>query len=191
MKKKIRIITIILLLAFTSTFAKDIIILRDGKKIYGDIIKFKKNSFIIETDQGKVTVANNDVFLTAFDQELTDIEKYRLGYLDGKRAGKERAFGNAAIGFFSGLIGGFLIPLISLFTGAIASLTIYFISSDKDPINSNIDLASNQVYINDIHYVEGFKKGFRKKALGSSLIGTGTSFLFWLVLAVIAVSSVS
>ncbi len=170
MKRKI--IAIILLLSFSMSFAKniadtkilkdsttpksDVIVLVNGEHLKGEIVKMTKNAFVLLNENNeKVKIKNDDVLLVGFAQEISAYEKYQLGLLDGKRANKKRDFGNALVGVLLGIIGA----------------GIVYISSNKIPFEADV-LPENVKLINDFNYQQGFKKGAKKQAGNAALVGT-------------------
>ncbi len=177
MKRKI--ISVILLLSFSMSFAKDIantkllkekiktktdvILLENGEHLKGEIVKMTKNAFVLKNKNGKrIRVNNNDVILVGFAQELTTQERFRLGLLDGKRAGNKRAFANGAIGFLLGL-------------GSVLTIGVVYLTSNRIPKEKNV-LPENMKLIDDYYYSEGFRIGARNKATTHTAIGVGTLY---------------
>lgn len=172
MKKPIFLLMILVTLS-TLSFGKtndvktfeDYLVLQSGEVYKGEIVKFGTNSFKIEDESGKISeIKNIDVNLVALGQDLTAIEKYNLGVLDGKRYAQNKG-GNLALGFFTGIIG----------TG------IVYLTSDQVP-SPSAQLGPNKLIVNDPDYSRGYSKGAKSKSGGNALIGT----IIWIGLLLIA-----
>ena len=142
----------------------DAIQLDNGMVITGEISKFGSNSFTIATLDGDVKVANNRVNVVVVGQDMTDIEKYRLGKLDGKRYAKNKG-GNFAVGFFFGLIGA----------------GVVYLTADQMP-SYEAAMGPNKAIVNDANYMRGYEKGAQAKSGGNALLGTAV----WVGLIILA-----
>ncbi len=179
MKRKI--IAIILLFSFSMSFAKnvantkllkdknvtktDVILLENGEHLKGEIVKMTKNAFVLLNENNeKVKIKNDDVLLVGFAQELSEQEKYQLGFLDGKRANKKRDIGNAIVGYLLPLTGEALVYMFSL----------------RLPFNSEV-LPENVKLINDYYYNNGFRKGARSRAFNAALFGSAVWAIVYLI----------
>ena len=150
-----------------STINEDIIVLNTGKTLKGHIVKFGSNSFKLTTINGEIKVPNNEVVLVGIGQDMSDMEKFRLGQLDGKRYAKNK-FGNLAVGFFFGLLG----------TAAV------YLTSEQAP-SFEAMAGPNKTIVNDANYIMGYEKGAKSKSGRQALIGA----IAWLTLVIIAISS--
>ena len=153
------LIAIALMLSFSS-FANDKILLTDGSIVEGEITRFGKNRFVVETEFGRKVVLNSLVSLVAVDQEMSESEKYQLGVLDGKRYAKNKG-GNFAVGFFFSLLG----------------TAVVYLTSDQYP-SMEASLGPNKEIIGDASYMNGYNKGATSKSGGSALTGS----LVWIAL---------
>ncbi len=180
MKRKI--IAIILLFSFSMSFAKDIantkllkekiktktdvILLANGEHLKGEIVKMTKNAFVLKNENGKrIRVKNDDVLLVGFAQELPAQKRYRLGLLDGKRAGNKRAFTHGVLGF-----------LTSVIAGGIVTVGVVYLTSKRVPTEKDV-LPENVKLLDDYYYNEGFRIGARNKAAAHAGIGVGTALV--------------
>jgi hypothetical protein len=137
--------------------ANDKILLTDNSVVEGQIVRFGKNKFVVETISGKRVIKNSKVQQVAFDQELTESEKYALGMLDGKRYAQNKA-GNIAVGFLFGIVGS----------------AIVYATSDQVP-SAKAQLGENKILVDDLSYRLGYSKGARKVSGGNSLIGAAAA----------------
>lgn len=151
------------LLMSLSSFANDKILLTDGSIVEGEITRFGKNRFIVETEYGREVVLNSLVSLVAVDQEMSEAEKYQLGVLDGKRYAKHKG-GNFAVGFFFSLLG----------------TAVVYLTSDQYP-SMEASLGPNKEIVGDASYMNGYNKGATSKSGGSALSGS----LLWIALLLI------
>lgn len=158
---------------------QDVILLNTGELIKGEIVHFGSNSFKIETLSGTKRIKNNTVSIVAIGQELTSLEKMKLGKLDGKRYAKNKA-GNFAIGFASGL---FAIPTSGI--SLIAPAAAIYITSDQLP-GFEAQNGSNKAIVNDENYIVGYTKGVKSKSTVLAVFGG----IGGAVLSIIAVISV-
>ena len=143
-----------------SALANDKILMTDGSIVEGEITRFGKNRFIVETESGREVVLNSLVHLVAVDQDLSDMEKYQLGVLDGKRYAKNKG-GNFAVGFFFSLLG----------------TAVVYLTSDQYP-SYEASLGPNKEILDDANYVNGYNKGAKSKSGGSAATGA----LIWIAL---------
>jgi len=168
--KKIILLSIFIILVSSPAWAtneidnnpstEDIIIINNGMAIKGHIIKFGNNSFKVDTSEGLIKVSNNDVVIISIGQDLTDMEKFRLGKLDGKRYAKNKV-GNWATGFFFSILG----------TG------IVYLTSNQLPSYKAM-LGANKPIVDDMNYIMGYEKGAKNTSGSMALYGT----LTWLIL---------
>jgi len=143
---------------------QDVLLLTSGEVIKGEIVKFGKNSFKVESiDKNLIKVENKEVAMVAVAQDMTSGEKYRLGMLDGKRYAINKG-GNFAVGFFAGLIG----------------TAIVYVSSEQMPSNNAIN-GSNKAIVDDANYLLGYSKGAKSKAGKNALLGTLSSVVLVLI----------
>ena len=152
--------SILFLLATVSVFSMDKIVLSNGTILEGSIVKMSKKNFFIQIDDKIEKISNLDVGLVSFQEEISDMEKYRLGELDGQRYAKNKG-GNIAIGFLVSIVG----------TG------IVYLTSDQSPSVESM-LGPNKAIVNDPNYIDGYSKGARSKSTSNAAIGT----IAWLLL---------
>ena len=153
-------------LSFANESTFDYIFLKNGESVEGQIIKIGKSHFKIKVDNKNYSIVNKDVLGVVFDQELTPEEKYKLGYLDGKRFAKNQT-------------GNFLFGTISLLTMGLP-IAIVYVTSKQVP-HSNGLTAKNTLIIDDENYLRGYKRGAKAKstfeAFKGGLVGLGALFL--------------
>ena len=155
MKNLLMLVFILFCVSFS--IANDRILLTDNSVVEGQIVRFGKNKFVVETILGKRVIKNSKVQQVAFDQELTESEKYALGMLDGKRYAQNKG-GNIAVGFLFGIVGS----------------AIVYATSDQMP-SSEAQLGENKILVDDLSYRQGYSKGARKVSGGNSLIGAAAA----------------
>lgn len=154
--------TFIYLLIFWSSlnFANeptyDYVILQNGKYVQGQVVNIGKNHIKINVDTYIKSIKNRDILYVTFDQGLTSNEKYRLGFLDGKRFARNQ-------------MGNLLLGMPSIFLAGAPLLFIYATSNQK-PYNLGIN-KENKLIIDDPDYLKGYKRGAKQKSVLRALEG--------------------
>ena len=172
--------TFIYLLIFWSSlnFANeptyDYVILQNGKYVQGQVVNIGKNHIKINVDTYIKSIKNRDILYVTFDQGLTSKEKYRLGFLDGKRFARNQ-------------MGNLLLGMPSIFFAGAPLLFIYATSNQK-PYNLGIN-EKNKLIIDDLEYLKGYKKGARQKSALKALEGGLYGILALLGVVLVGLSS--
>ena len=176
MKKLIICITVFISsLTFANEITYDYVILQNGKYIQGQVIDIGRNKIKMNVGLDIKIIKNKDILSLTFDQELTSNEKYNLGFLDGKRYARNQ-MGNLILG----------IPSI-LSIGA--PILIVYVTSNQKPHNLGIT-EKNKLIIDDLDYLEGYKKGARQKSVLKALEGGLYGTLAVLSVALVALGSI-
>ena len=143
-------------LSFADEPTNDYVILQNGNYVHGQVIDIGKSNIKINDGFGVKTIKNNDILVVAFNQEITSEEKFRLGYLDGKRHAKNQ-------------IGNLLLGVPSVFLAGIPLLFVYAISNQK-PNDLGIT-EENKLIIDDLDYLKGYKRGAKHKSFLKAVQG--------------------
>ena len=176
MKKLIICITVFISsLTFANEITYDYVILQNGKYIQGQVIDIGRNKIKMNVGLDIKIIKNKDILSLTFEQELTSNEKYSLGFLDGKRYARNQ-MGNLILG----------IPSI-LSIGA--PILIVYVTSNQKPHNLGIT-EKNKLIIDDLDYLEGYKKGARQKSVLKALEGGLYGTLAVLSVALVALGSI-
>jgi hypothetical protein len=161
--KKTVLFTAAVLMAASSTFAKDVVYLKDGSKVKGDISQItegqltlaRKNITKVYTaEQVSWIKADNDNQVLKDALKATDPDMYEKGRLDASKYHK-RTLGNGALGFFFGPFG-----LLGVALGGAKAPDVLDIKDDS--------LMKN----------EDYRHGYKKKAKGKNV---GNAALGWAV----------
>jgi hypothetical protein len=176
MKKLIICITVFISsLTFANEITYDYVVLKNGKYIQGQVVDIGRNKIKINEGVDVKIIKNKDILSLTFDQELTSNEKYRLGFLDGKRYARNQ-MGNLILGIPSSLIIG-------------APILIIYLTSNQKPHNLGIT-EKNKLIIDDLDYLKGYKKGARQKSALKALEGGLYGTLAVLSIVLVALGSI-
>ena len=171
------------------------ILLNSGKRIYVSDTKIDSSGFLLyKNKRGKVKGFEiNEVFLMTRDDgvevifykptckdvcfKIDEMRYYLYGIADGREQKTPWAFiGGFAVGAGSG----FLIPsFLSPVGPAMTSLGIGLVN----PKTKNLNIPEK--YKNNNHYIEGYRKSFKKKRITRSLMGGGAGLIVGIAAALI------
>ncbi len=129
---------------------------------YGNTTNGKEVNDYLLLNSGEI-IAGDIVNLVAAEDNLTTVERYNLGILDGKRFAKNKG-GNFALGVLTGPIG----------------TAIIYHAPDQLP-SLKAQNGPNKLIVNDSYYQRGYSKGAKSKSRSKVLAGA----LGWLGLLII------
>lgn len=133
---------------------EDFIILTNGDLVRGEIIRISNNKITLKDEKGRRRISTAEVGLVSFQEELSELEKFKLGELDGRRFATNSA-GNFAIGALFGVVGA----------------AIVYSTAEQTPTFMLYN-GPNKGIVDDASYLRGYAKGSRIASGESALIGS-------------------
>ncbi len=194
--KKILLIGTALFLITNIINAQQSILTKSGKKIEISDIKIDSSEFIYyKKTNGKVKwIEAQDIFSwTRKDSvevifykpdcedvcfKISQMRDYLHGLADAKK--EYKAPGALIIGFTVGAVSGFLTPAYLSPVAPAANSIIFGATKPKEK-----DLKIKTDYIDNSHYLEGYKRGIRKKRTINSIVGGGVGVIVGILTAVL------
>ncbi len=176
--------------------AQQIILTKSGKKIEISDIKIDSSEFIyykkpngkvkwIETQDVFSWTRNDSVEVIFYKPDCEDVcfkisqmRDYLHGLADAKKEFK--APGALIIGFTVGATSGFLAPA---YLSPIAPAANSIIFGTTKPKDKNLKIKPD--YLDNPHYLEGYKRGIRKKRTINSIVGGGVGLIAGILAAIL------
>ncbi|WP_111669411.1 hypothetical protein [Algoriphagus litoralis] len=165
--KKFSLVLLLLVNCF-SLYAKDILVLKDGTKVKGELISVSQGELVFQKTKGiqseiKLSPEEVEFVKVANVEKLKELQEsmYLQGIADAQIHHK-RFGGNFCAGFFGGAIG----------------FIIVAVTDAKEP---NLAIVGEEKYKN-LEYREGYNKKAKGKNLGAAGAGWAAGFVLLLIL---------
>lgn len=146
------------------SIAQDKVVLSNNEVVLGTIKTFNSKKITIDGNRGGEKILFEDISSIIFENEPTNQEIFKLGFIDGKRMARNKT-ANFLTGFFLSVPGSVIVH------------------STSDQYPSYLSrLGPNQDFTNNPDYIRGYTKGAKLKSGTSALTGSILSGIILLLL---------
>lgn len=174
--KKLKLSLCLIVFAF-STYASDILILKNQKSFLGEIIKVQSSELIFKTNGEKFVVPFTDIYSVGFDRTDTDIYSEFLKKSENEsnkclngRLDAENFHGKNGIHFALGVL-----------FGPFAMVGTALSNPTPEKGKETLLMSKNKDQFSDPSYLSCYKRKAKGQLIGMEAIGWGSWILFLLV----------